>query len=92
MTDAQIALQSFALAVLTQWHGGERGDIDGWWLQEAAEGSGVCVETKRVTPCGPVCACEAFNGPGETVYCSPIRDDVFALMRQATTADNEATP
>jgi len=89
MTDAQHALQSFALAVLKQWHGdGERGDLDGAWLQDAAEEACVCVETERVTPCGPVCGCEDYEGDGQTVQCMPIRDDVFAMMQ----AERATTP
>lgn len=85
MTDAQQSLQTFALAVLKQWHnGGERGDLDGAWLQDTAEEAGVCVETERVTPCGPVCPCEEYEGYGQTVYCMPIRDDVFAMMQAET--------
>jgi len=82
VTDAQQSLQTFALAVLKQWHnGGERGDLDGAWLQEVAEEAGVCVETERVTPCAVNCPCCDFQGHGLQVQCMPIRDDVFALMQ-----------
>ena len=82
-TAANHALQRFALLVLREWHNsGDRGDLDGGWLQDAAEESGVCVETTRTTPCGAVCPCADFEGHGEAVECMPIHDDVFALMRE----------
>ena len=89
MTDAQQALQAFALAVLKQWHGdGERGDLDGAWLQDAAEEACVCVETERVTPCGPVCGCAEAETRGGWAVCMPIHADVFAMMQ----AERATTP
>jgi hypothetical protein len=75
-------LARFAIEVLKQWHGdGERGDIEGAWIQETAQRIGVALTEERLTPCGEVCPCRDFAGSNEVVPCAPIRDDVFALMQ-----------
>jgi len=84
MTDAEQALQQFALAVLRVWGGdGERFDLDGFWLEMTAVKTGVCVSEQRVTPCRAHCPCSAIGGHGETVECVPIRDDVMAMLADA---------
>lgn len=77
-------LVAFALAVLKQWHGdGERGDIDGAWLQETALAAGVCRKEIRATPCGERCACAEFSGHGEALECIPIVDEVWELVKSS---------
>ena len=88
MTDAEQALQQFALAVLRLWGGdGERFDLDGYWIEMTAVKTGVCVSEQRVTPCRAHCPCSEIegHGHGETVECVPIRDDVMAMVRATKT-------
>ena len=86
MTDAEQALQQFALAVLRLWGGdGERFGLNGYCLEMIAVTTGVCVSEHRVTPCRAHCPCSAIEGHGETVECVPIRDDVMAMLRATKT-------
>ena len=82
-SDPNRALIRFALAVLNQWHGGERGGIDGYELQDLAVWAGVCVRETRTAPCDDVCPCADVIGWDAEVQCVLIRAGVFALMRAA---------
>ena len=82
-------LATFGARVLMQHHGdGERGDVDGGWLQEAAVESGVMTTETRTVPWGERCACGDFVYHGETTECVPISN--FALVRQLATRPTEA--
>lgn len=83
-------LATFGARVLMQHHGdGERGDVDGGWLQETAVESGVMTTETKTVPCGERCACSDFVYHGETTECVPISN--FALVRQlAATRPTEA--
>lgn len=82
-------LATFGARVLMQHHGdGERGDVDGGWLQETAVESGVMTKETKTVPCGERCACGDFVYHGETTECVPISN--FALVRQFATRPTEA--
>lgn len=83
-------LAVFGAKVLMQHHGdGERGDVDGGWLQETAVESGVMTTETKTVPCGEHCPCGDFVSHGETTECVPISN--FALVRQlAATRPTEA--
>lgn len=82
-------LATFGARVLMQHHGdGERGDVDGGWLQETAVESGVMTKETKTVPCGERCPCGDFVDHGETTECVPISN--FALVRQLATRPTEA--
>lgn len=83
-------LATFGAKVLMQHHGdGDRGDVDGGWLQETAVESGVMTTETKMVPCGARCPCGDFVFHGETTECMPISN--FALVRQlAATRPTEA--
>lgn len=82
-------LATFGARVLMQHHGdGERGDVDGGWLQETAVELGVMTTETKTVPCGERCPCGDFVDHGETTECVPISN--FALVRQLATRPTEA--
>jgi hypothetical protein len=79
-------LANFGACVSLQYHGGgERGDVDGGWLQEAALTCGVLERQERTTPCGERCACAEYHGSGERVTCHPIRNYADVNRRAIST-------
>lgn len=77
--NAQEALAALGASVLRQWHNeGERGDLDGGWIQEEAARLGVLVPVERTEPCGDTCVCAEYADPPFTCY--EIRGDIWYAL------------
>lgn len=80
-TDAQVAaLARFAgLVFATHRNDGYPGDVDGSEIERFAVGCGLLDKRDALAPCGGICVCHEFNGPGDVVCYFNTELGKFAL-------------
>lgn len=82
-------LATFGARVMLEHHNdGERGDVDGGWLQAAAIDTGVAKEESRVVPCSNNCPCAEWGDDGDSVPCVVIQN--MPLLQALATRPTEA--
>lgn len=82
-------LATFGARVMLEHHNdGERGDVDGGWLQAAAIDTGVAKEESRVVPCSSNCPCADWGADGDSVPCVVIQN--MPLLQALATRPTEA--